>query len=108
MAVDTTALVEGMVSAGRQLGSSLFQNAEAFALPELNRIAAQIAAIGDNAADYTPEGARALVDMQVQASAGVIAAATAMALEAVQDAINAVLAAVGELVNGMVGFALFP
>lgn len=72
--------------------------------PSSTGIAAQIASIGDNAADYAPEDARALLDMQ----AGVIAAATAMALEAVQEAINAVLAAVGELVNGMVGLVLFP
>lgn len=108
MTVDAVSLAESMISAGRQLGSDLLQDAQSFAIPELKKIAIQIAAIAEHAEDYTPDGARVLFDMQVRASVGVIVAMTAMTLVAVQNAINAIMQAVGALVNTAVGFVLIP
>jgi hypothetical protein len=108
MAVDAAGLVDAMVFAGQQLGSDILQDAQSFLVPELRKIAVQIAAIAEHAADYTPDGARALLDMQVRASAGIIVAMTAMTIAAVQDAINTIMEAVSGLVNEVVGFVLIP
>jgi hypothetical protein len=106
MAIDTQALVNAMVSAGRNLGSQLLSQATNYALPEFTKIAQQIVAIELHKDDYTEAGAKALLDMQVRASVGVIVAMTSMILLDVQSAINAILQAVKVLVNGAVGFLL--
>ena len=106
MSIDTQGLVNAMVSAGQGLGSSLLSQASNYALPELTKIATQIVAIEMHSADYTQDGARALLDMQVRASVGVIVAMTTLVLLDVQDAINAILQAVKGVVNGAVGFVL--
>ena len=99
MALDTTALVNTMVSAGENLGSDLWNSIETFAVPELQKIAVQIVAIEENILSFTPEGAKALLDMQLRASVGVIVAMTTLTLLAVQKAINEILAAVQGVVN---------
>jgi hypothetical protein len=106
MAIDTQALVNAMVSAGRDLGSALLSQASSYALPEFTKIASQIAAIEAHLADYTQDGARALLDMQVRASVGVIVAMTSLVLLDVQNAINTILQAVKGVVNKALGFAL--
>ncbi|HSZ92897.1 MAG TPA: hypothetical protein VK822_26370 [Acetobacteraceae bacterium] len=106
MAIDTQALVNAMVSAGQNLGSTLLSQASSYALPEFTKIASQIVAIEFHSADYTEAGARALLDMQMRASAGVIVAMTSLVLLDVQNAINAILQAVKGVVNQAVGFAL--
>ena len=53
-----------------------------------------------------PEGAKILLEMQVRATIGVIVAMTSLTMLAVQDAINAILGAVRDFVNGAIGFAL--
>ncbi len=88
MALDTTALVNAMVSAGEHLGEDLWNSIETFAVPELQKIAVQIVAIEANRDAFTPEGAKALLDMQLRASVGVIVAMTTLTLLAVQKAIN--------------------
>ena len=108
MALDTTALVNTMVSAGENLGSDLWNSIETFAVPELQKIAVQIVAIEENILSFTPEGAKALLDMQLRASVGVIVAMTTLTLLAVQKAINEILAAVQGVVNQAVKFALIP
>ena len=62
--------------------------------------------IATNRADYTVEGAKALLAMQVKAAIGVIVAMTSLTLLAVEEAINAVLAAVRLFVNDAVGFPI--
>ena len=106
MALDTQTLVNAMVSAGQGLGSALLSQASSYALPEFTKIATQIVAIEIHSADYTQDGARALLDMQVRASVGVIVAMTSLVLLDVQAALNAILQAVKGVVNQAVGFAL--
>jgi hypothetical protein len=106
MALDTTALVNAMVSAGEHLGEDLWNSIETFAVPELQKIAVQIVAIETNRDAFTPEGAKALLDMQLRASVGVIVAMTTLTLLAVQEAINEILEAVKGVVNQAVKFGL--
>ena len=106
MAIELNNLVSTMVDAGRTMTGDIWEQIETFAVPELRKIGIQIQAIVDNAADFSPEGARALFDMQVKASIGVIVAMTTMTLLAVQNAINAVIAAVRGMVNGALPFPL--
>ena len=106
MALDTTALVDTMVSAGETLGEDLWDAIKTYAVPELQKIATQIVAIEENILSYTPEGAKALLDMQLRATIGVIVAMTTLTLMAVQKAINEILAAVKDVVNQAVKFAL--
>jgi len=106
VALDTTALVDTMVSAGETLGEDLWDAIKTYAVPELQKIATQIVAIEENILSYTPEGAKALLDMQLRATIGVIVAMTTLTLMAVQKAINEILAAVKDVVNQAVKFAL--
>lgn len=104
--MDTNDLFNRMASAGQGLASGIWGQIQTYALPELKKIAIQIAAIAENHADYTLEGAKALLEMQVRATVGVIVAMTSMMLLAVQNAINAILAAVKDFVNGAIGIPL--
>src|SRR5258707_2619704 len=89
MALDTTALVNAMVSAGEHLGEDVWNLIETFAVPELQKIAVQIVAIETHRDAFTPEAAKALLDMQLRASVGVIAAMTTLTLLAGHEALNA-------------------
>ena len=106
MALEVGSLLQAMVGAGEGLGKDVWDKLKNFAIPELHKIAVQIAAIAEHITDYTPEGAKALFDMQVKATIGVLAGMTEMTMLAVQTAINAILNAVRGLVNGALGFAL--
>lgn len=108
MALDYTALVNAMISAGQTLGGTMWHDIETYAVPELKKIAIQIIAIEEHKDDYTPAGAQALLDMQIKATIGVIVAMTALTLLAVQSAINQILAAVKSTVNTAIGFAIIP
>ena len=108
MALDYTVLLNAMVSAGENLGGTLWLDIETYAVPELQKIAIQIVAIEVNKDSYTPAGAQALMDMQIKATIGVIVAMTTLALLAVQNAINQILAAVKSMVNAAIGFAIIP
>lgn len=99
-------LFSQMLQAGQGLAGDVWQQMKSFAIPELKKIAVQIVAIGEHLEDYTPAGARALLDMQMKAAAGVIVAMTTLTLLAVQEALNAIIAAVQQLVNSTLGFAL--
>jgi hypothetical protein len=98
--MDVNNLTNRMITAGSALPGNIWSQMQSFAIPELKKIAIQIEAIVENHADYTPAGAKALMDMQVKAAAGVIVAMTSLTLLAVQDALNAILDAVREFVNG--------
>src|SRR5207253_192836 len=104
MALEVGNLLQSLIGAGEGLGSDVWNKMKNFAIPELHKIAVQIAAIAEHITDYTPEGAKALFDMQVKASIGLIAGMTEMTLLAVQTAINAILNAVRGFVNGAIGF----
>ena len=106
MALQANTLVSAMTTAGQTLGGTLWNDIQTFAIPELQKIATQIVAIEANLIAYTEDGARALLDMQVRASIGVIVAMTTLTLLAVQAAINQILAAVKTMVNKSIGFAL--
>lgn len=106
MKLDTNMLTDRMVAAGKGLGEEVWGAMKGFAAVELRKIAVQIVAVAENAADFTPAGAKLLLELQVQASVGVIVAMTEMVMLAVQRAINAVLAAVREMVNGALPFPL--
>ncbi|MGV3511305.1 MAG: hypothetical protein ACO1OX_04800 [Novosphingobium sp.] len=99
-------LFSQMMQAGQALAGGVWQQMKSFAVPELKKIAVQIVAIAENAEDYTQAGARALLDMQMKAAAGVIVAMTTLTLLAVQDALNAIIGAVKQLVNSALGFVL--
>lgn len=104
--MDIDALTGKMIAAGKALGGDIWSAMQGYAEPELHKIAVQIAAIGDHLADYTPDGAKALMDMQIKASIGVIVAMTSLVLLAVQQAINAILDAVRAFVNDAVHLPL--
>ena len=79
---------------------------QTFALPELQKIAIQIVAIEQNPNQFTPQGAQALLSLQVTATVGVIVAMTALTLLDVQAALNTILQAIKDMVNQAIGFAL--
>ncbi len=106
MSVDVDTLTGKLLDAGRALGGNIWQHMETFAGPELKKIALQIATIAENINDFTPEGAKALLQLQVQASIGVIVAMTQLIMTEVQNAINAILDAVRGFVNGKLPFPL--
>ena len=110
MALDTDALVESMVSAGKTLSGSIWQNMETFAVPELKKIAVQIVAIEEamlkTPPPFTPAGAQALLNLQVTATVGVIVGMTTLTMLAVQTAVNSILTAVKNMVNTAVKFTL--
>lgn len=104
--MDVGELFGRMLDAGKALPGDIWGQMQTFAIPELKKIAIQLQAIAENVGDFTPEGARALLDMQVKATIGVIVAMTSLTLLLVQDAINAILDAVRDFVNGAVGLPL--
>jgi hypothetical protein len=106
MALDVGSLSSAMINAGQGLGGSLWNQMQRFALPELKKIAIQIVSIEENLDQFTPAGAKALFDMQVNATVGVIVAMTILTLLDVQAAINAILQAVKGIVNKAIGFTL--
>ena len=106
MALDVASLLPTLIKAGENLGGSLWNQMQTFALPELQKIAIQIVAIEQNLDQFTPEGAKALLNLQVTATVGVIVAMTTLTLLDVQAAINAILQAVKAIVNQAIGFAL--
>jgi hypothetical protein len=107
MGLEIGSLFQTMVSAGEGLGSDVWGRMRPFAIPELHKIAIQIVAIAENVEDYTPAGAKALFDMQIKASLGVLAGMTELTLLAVQNAINRILDAIRSMVSAALPFPLF-
>lgn len=110
MGLQVDQLVSAMTSAGEGLAGTVWGDIQTYAIPELQKIAAQVVAIETgmllNPPQYTPDGAAALLDMQVQASIGVIVAMTTLTLLAVQTAINQILDAIKGMVNTALKFPL--
>ena len=103
---DAEATFGKMVTAGRALIGDVWGKIETFALPELKKICLQIAELADPASPWDAEEKKMLFDMQVRSAIGIIVAMTALTMKLVQDAINQVLGAVRDLINGAVGIAL--
>lgn len=95
-----------MVDAGRGLGGDIWDGMQTVALPELKKIALQIAELAKPDSPWSEEESKILLRMQVRAAVGVIVAMTALTMLAVQNAINAILDAVREFVNGALPFPL--
>lgn len=112
MALDPTTLLSSMVTAGQNLGGTLWADMQNYAVPELHKIAVQIVAIEQAmlqpSPPYTPDGAQALLNMQITATVGIIVAMTTLTLLAVQAAINSIVSAVKTMVNTAVSFTLIP
>ena len=104
MAIDTQALFTQMVAAGHALAGGIWQEMEAYAVPELRKIADQIGAIAGSG--FKPEAMVELLKLQVEAAVAVIVVMTALAMELVQDAINRILGAVKDFVNDAAGIPL--
>ncbi len=106
MAVDVEALGDSMISAGRTLVGNVWAHMETYAIPELKKIAVQIAALADLSTGWTPESRVLLFKMQVRSAVSVIVAMTSLVMLEVQNAINAILQAVKDVVNTAVGIPL--
>jgi hypothetical protein len=106
MAIDTGVLTEKLVAAGRGLTGNIWEQMKTFAIPELKKIAVQVEALADPHSGFKPEAKVVLFRMQVDAAISVIVAMTSLVLLEVQEAINAILKAVKDFVNGAVGIPL--
>lgn len=106
MSLDVNALTDAMATAGKGLAGGVWEKLKTYALPELKKISLQIVAIAENITDYTPEGAKALLNMQINATVGVFVAMTTLTLIEVQAALNAMLDAIRATVNGALKFPL--
>ena len=106
MAVDVNTLTGRMIAAGRGLAGDIWSQMETVAGPELKKIAVQIEALADPTSPWSLEEKKVLLRMQVRAAVGVIVAMTSLVLLAVQNAINAILDAVRDFVNGATGIPL--
>ena len=104
--MDFNALFGRMAQEGQTAFGDVWGRVQTFAIPELRKIAVQILAIKDHLDEITPDTARLLVEMQVRAAVGVIVAMTELTMLAVQNAINAILGAVRDMVNGALPFPL--
>ena len=106
MSLNFDTLSDNLISAGKGLAGNIWEQMSTYAIPELKKIAVQIVEIADNIDDFTQEGAKLLLKLQVRASIGVIVAMTSLILLEVQNAINAILSAVRDFVNGNLPFPL--
>ena len=104
--VDVDALTGSMVAAGKGLVTGVWTQIESFAVPELKKIAVQVAALADPTSPWSEEEKRVLFRMQVRSAVSIIVAMTALTMQMIQDAINAILGAVRDLINGAVHFPL--
>ena len=106
MSLNIDNLANQMIEAGKGLGGDIWGKMSTYAIPELRKIAIQIGAIAEHITEMPPEAAKALFDMQINGAVAVIAAMTELTMLAIQNAINAILSAVRDFVNGAIGIAL--
>lgn len=106
MGIDVGTLTDKMIDAGKGLAGGIWAEMQTYAIPELKKIAIQIEALAEPDNGFKPEAIKLLFQMQVNAAVSVIVAMTALTMQLVQEAINAILDAVRDLVNGAVGIAL--
>jgi hypothetical protein len=108
MALDVATLLESMLAAAEGPLKAGWATAEPFAKTQFTNIAQQIVDIEAQLAtgQITPAQAPLLLDMQKQAAQAALLTVEGIGLLAVQNAINAALAAVATAVNTALGFAL--
>ena len=104
--MEADALFGKMAAAGRGLAGNIWSQMETVALPELKKIALQVAELAKPESPWSVEESKLLLRMQVRSAVTVIVAMTALTMLAVQNAINAILDAVREFVNGKLPFPL--
>ena len=104
--MDADALLGKMVDAGRGLKGDIWSKMETVAIPELRKIAIQIVELAKPGSPWSPDESKLLLKMQIRSATGIIVAMTALTMIAVQNAINAILDAVREFVNGKLPFPL--
>ncbi|MFS2008308.1 hypothetical protein ACCD06_00315 [Azospirillum sp. CT11-132] len=110
MALDMDQLTNTMITAGKNIAGTLWHDIQVYAVPELKKIAMQIVAIEESMMKpnppYTTEGAKALLNMQITATMGVIVAMTHLTLQVIQKAIDTIMDAIKSVVNTALGFTL--
>ena len=89
--MNVESLLPVMTKAAQSAFGNVWARTKNFAVPELEKIARQVIAIEKHKADYTEEGARILMRMQITASQAVIVGMTELTLQQVEASINAVL-----------------
>ena len=99
-------LWDKMISAGRGLAGGIWEQMETVAIPELKKIADQIADLADPNSPWSMEESKILFRMQVRSAVSIIVALTSLIMSAVEKAINAILDAVRDFVNGKLPFPL--
>ncbi|WP_448203112.1 hypothetical protein [Azospirillum sp. sgz302134] len=111
MALDVESLAQRMLAAGAAAFGDNWDRTAAYATTEFQKIAQTIAGIESDLAQvppaYTPETAKLLFSMQLQSTENTLIAASEMVEIAVQAAIKAMLAVVGDAVQKALGFDLF-
>ena len=104
--MDADELLGKMIDAGRGLAGTIWSQMETVAIPELRKIAIEIAELAKPGNPWSEEESKILLRMQVRSAVTIIVAMTALTMLAVQNAINAILDAVREFVNGKLPFPL--
>jgi len=108
MALNIPQLVQPIIAAMKPELVKHWHDAKDFAEAEALKTAQTLALVAKLHAENKIDAsqARALLEMQKQASQAVLLAIEGIGLLAAQRSINAGLAAVAQMVNGVVGFAL--
>ncbi|MEM7020981.1 MAG: hypothetical protein AAF637_00170 [Pseudomonadota bacterium] len=108
MALNTNYLMGTMVGAAESAFAGSWQQIKTYTLPELEKIASTIVSIEANvvAGHYTQSVANLVLRMQLRATQSVIVATTGLILLQVEDALNKILGAIGDVVNAAIGFPL--
>lgn len=101
MSLDVDDLLGRLTDAARTAFAA-WDDIAAYAGPELEALADRLAEIAEGLAEgfYTEESAKVLVRMQLRSAQIAITASTGVALIDVQKALDAVIAAVRDFVNG--------
>lgn len=106
--IDTTSLVQSMLSAVRQVLQVHWNDVRPFAETEMQKLAATALQIEAGHADGTISDAQAkiLLQMQANASQAVLTAVETVGMIAAQDAINAAIQVLAAALDKAIGFAI--
>lgn len=101
MSLDADDLLNRLTTAARQAFAA-WDDVAAYVTPELKGLADRLADIATGLAEgyYTSDGAKVLVRMQLRSIETAVTAAAGIALADVQKALDTVVAAVRDFVNG--------
>ena len=97
--MDPDVLLGKMVDAGRGLAGGVWAQIETVAVPELKKIAVQIADLARPDSPWDADEKKMLLQMQIRSAETIIVAMTAITMVEVQKAVNAILDAVRGFVN---------